>query len=164
MLAARTIGHHFSISALWCTASASGRLLLARWDDLAEVGQPLTHAGIGQRIHDGGIKLGDDVLRRARLLEFIIPSAQSVPVTATDLIDPKKKRQFSSIGQLAKEQCNVRIWGGIHFRNSLDVGMDMGKRMAEYMVEHSLNSVLLLLAEQLLDDLGHALRLESVFS
>jgi hypothetical protein len=73
-----------------------------------------------------------------RVLELVVSSAQSVPVTATDLFDPQKKRQFSSIKQLADEHCNVRIWGGIHFRNSLDVGMDMGRKMAEYLVEHSL--------------------------
>jgi len=74
----------------------------------------------------------------ARVLELVVPSAQSVPVTATDLDDPTKKRQFASIKQLADEQCNVRIWGGIHFRNSLDVGVDMGNKIADYMVEHSL--------------------------
>jgi hypothetical protein len=73
-----------------------------------------------------------------RLLELVVPSAQSVPVTATDLLDPLKKRQFSSIKQLAEEQCNVRVWGGIHFRNSLGVGMEMGGKIADYLVEHSL--------------------------
>ena len=73
-----------------------------------------------------------------RLLEAVVSSAQSVPVTATDLLDPQKKRQFSSVRQLAEEQCNVRVWGGIHFRNSLDVGMDMGRKIADYLVEHSL--------------------------
>jgi hypothetical protein len=73
-----------------------------------------------------------------RVLELVVSSAQSVPVTATDLIDPQKKRQFSSVKQLAEEQCNVRVWGGIHFRNSLDIGMDMGRKMADYLVEHSL--------------------------
>ena len=74
----------------------------------------------------------------ARVLELLVPSAKSVPITATDLIDAQKKRQFASIAQLADEQCNVRVWGGIHFRNSLDVGVDMGHKIADYMVEHSL--------------------------
>jgi hypothetical protein len=29
----------------------------------------------------------------------------------------------------------VRIWGGIHFRNSLEVGYDMGKKIAAYLVD-----------------------------
>jgi hypothetical protein len=32
----------------------------------------------------------------------------------------------------------VRIWGGIHFRNSLEVGTDMGRKIAAYLVENSL--------------------------
>jgi hypothetical protein len=73
-----------------------------------------------------------------RLLELIVPAAQSVLITATDLVDAQKKRQFTSIRQLADEQCNVRVWGGIHFRNSLEVGADMGRKIADYLVEHSI--------------------------
>jgi hypothetical protein len=74
----------------------------------------------------------------AAVFELLIPGAGSVPVTATDLSDPKLKRQFTGIGQLADEQCNVRVWGGIHFRNSLEVATDMGRKIAAYMVENSL--------------------------
>ena len=31
----------------------------------------------------------------------------------------------------------MRVWGGIHFRNSLDVGYDMGKKIAVYLVNNS---------------------------
>jgi len=74
----------------------------------------------------------------AAVFELLIPGAGSVPVTATDLSDPKLKRQFTAIGQLADEQCNVRVWGGIHFRNSLEVATDMGRKIAAYLVENSL--------------------------
>ena len=33
----------------------------------------------------------------------------------------------------------MRIWGGIHFRNSLDVGYDMGQKIAAYLIDNSLN-------------------------
>ena len=74
----------------------------------------------------------------AAVLELVIPSAQSVPFAASDLLDPRVKRQFNNIAQLEKEQCEVRIWGGIHFRNSLEVGNDMGRKIAAYLVENSL--------------------------
>ena len=32
----------------------------------------------------------------------------------------------------------VRVWGGIHFRNSLDVGYGMGRKIADFLVENSL--------------------------
>ena len=65
-------------------------------------------------------------------------SAHGVPFTVTDLLDPRLKRQFSGIAHLAEEQNLVRIWGGIHFRNSLEVGNDMGRKIAAYLVENSL--------------------------
>ena len=40
-----------------------------------------------------------------------------------------------------EEHKNVRIWGGIHFRNSLEVGYDMGRKIAAYLIANSLKSV-----------------------
>ena len=74
----------------------------------------------------------------AALLELVVPGAAAVPFTVSDLADPKLTRKFASIEQLAKEQCDVRVWGGIHFRNSLEVGVDMGRKMSAYLVENSL--------------------------
>ena len=72
------------------------------------------------------------------VLELVVASAHGVPITVTDLLDPRLKRQFRGIAQLAEEQNLVRIWGGIHFRNSLEVGNDMGRKIAAYLVENSL--------------------------
>ena len=74
----------------------------------------------------------------AAVLELVIPGAAGIPFTVSDLADPKLTRKFSGIDQLAKEQCDVRVWGGIHFRNSLEVGVDMGRKMSAYLVESSL--------------------------
>jgi hypothetical protein len=35
---------------------------------------------------------------------------------------------------MALEHEEVRIWGGIHFRNSLEVGDAMGVKIAEHLV------------------------------
>lgn len=59
-------------------------------------------------------------------------------LTVTDLFDPKLQRQFASIAQMGKEQYEVRIWGGIHFRNSLEVGDAMGRRIADQLVRNYL--------------------------
>jgi hypothetical protein len=61
-----------------------------------------------------------------------------VPVTATDADDPTSKREFTNIAQMAEEMKNVRVWGGIHFRNSLEVGEDMGRKIAVYLVDNAL--------------------------
>jgi hypothetical protein len=38
---------------------------------------------------------------------------------------------------MADEQMNMRIWGGIRFRNSLAIGDDVGPKIAGYLVENS---------------------------
>ena len=53
---------------------------------------------------------------------------RAMPFAITDLADPKLKREYKSIAEMAAEHANVRVWGGIHFRNSLEVGEDMGGR------------------------------------
>jgi hypothetical protein len=40
--------------------------------------------------------------------------------------------------QMAEEQREVRVWGGIHYRNSLVVSDEMGRRIAAYLVANSL--------------------------
>lgn len=71
------------------------------------------------------------------IMESVLGPAPAIPFTATDVADPKVKREYKSITELADEHMNVRIWGGIHFRNSLAVGDGMGKRIAAYLIENS---------------------------
>ena len=72
------------------------------------------------------------------VLESVFGPRPAIAVTATDVMNPNLKRQFENIGELDEEHRNVRIWGGIHFRNSLDVGYDMGRKIAAYLVDNSL--------------------------
>ena len=64
--------------------------------------------------------------------------SKPVPFTTTDLFDANLKRPFNSIAEMDEEHKNVRVWGGIHFRNSLNVGYDMGKKIATYLVSNSI--------------------------
>jgi hypothetical protein len=58
--------------------------------------------------------------------------------TATDIFDPKLQRRFTSIAQMGEEQKLVRVWGGIHFRNSLEVGDAMGQKIVDHLVSNYL--------------------------
>jgi hypothetical protein len=60
----------------------------------------------------------------------------SVPegFNATDISDARLSRQFTSFAQMDQEHKEVRIWGGIHFRNSLEVGEAMGRKIADHLV------------------------------
>jgi hypothetical protein len=72
------------------------------------------------------------------IFEAVFGANPSTPVVATDVNDRKIQRRYANIGELAGEINNVRVWGGIHFRTSLEVGYDMGRKIAVYLVENSL--------------------------
>jgi hypothetical protein len=72
------------------------------------------------------------------ILESVFGPKPAIAFTVTDLADPKVKREYDGIATLADEHMNVRVWGGIHFRNSLEIGEDMGRRIAAYLIESSL--------------------------
>jgi hypothetical protein len=75
------------------------------------------------------------------VLESVFGPKPAIPFTMADLFDPNMKRQFNSIAEMDAEHKNVRVWGGIHFRNSLDVGDSMGRKMAAYLIDNSLKPV-----------------------
>jgi hypothetical protein len=75
------------------------------------------------------------------VLEAMIGPDPQIPFTATDSVDPKLKREFQSIRTMAKEHAEVRIWGGIHFRNSLEVGEEMGRKISAYQIANTLKPV-----------------------
>jgi hypothetical protein len=73
----------------------------------------------------------------AGILESVFGTSP-VTFTASDLMDPRLTRQFTSIAQMAQEQREVRVWGGIHFRNSLVVGDEMGRKIASFLVANTM--------------------------
>jgi hypothetical protein len=72
------------------------------------------------------------------ILESVFGPKPPTSITMADFVDPKIKREFGGINEMAAEQANVRVWGGIHFRNSLNVGEDMGHKIGAYLIENSL--------------------------
>jgi hypothetical protein len=53
---------------------------------------------------------------------------------ATDISDARLSRKFTSFAQMGQEHKEVRIWGGIHFRNSMEVGEAMGRKVASHLM------------------------------
>ena len=47
---------------------------------------------------------------------------------------PELMRRLPSIAHLAEEQKLVRIWGGIHFRTSLEVSDTLGREIVKQLV------------------------------
>jgi len=75
------------------------------------------------------------------VLESAFGAGPVPTLTVTDFADPRLQRQFNSIAQMAEEQRMVRIWGGIHFRNSLEVSQQMGRKLATHLVSNTLTPV-----------------------
>ena len=71
----------------------------------------------------------------AGILESVFGTGP-VSFTVSDLMDPRLTRQFTSIAQLAQEQSEVRIWGGIHFRTADTQGAVLGNKVAHYLERH----------------------------
>jgi hypothetical protein len=57
------------------------------------------------------------------------------PLTVTDSANAKITRTFANTAALAEEQRMVRIWGGIHFRSSLDASDRMGRALVAHLLE-----------------------------
>jgi hypothetical protein len=50
---------------------------------------------------------------------------------------PGVTRRYSTISQLEEEVSMARIWGGVHFRNSNEVGYALGRRVGEYVLKRN---------------------------
>jgi hypothetical protein len=70
------------------------------------------------------------------ILESVFGSGP-VSLTVTN-VDPRLQRQFNSVAHMAEEIRLGRIWAGMHFRNSLSVSDEMGRKIAVYLLENSL--------------------------
>src|SRR5712664_3518216 len=68
------------------------------------------------------------------VLESVFGPGPVPAFMATDTGDPRLQRQFTSLAQMAEEQRLVRVWGGIHFRNTLEVSEQMGHNIAAHLL------------------------------
>jgi hypothetical protein len=46
-------------------------------------------------------------------------------------------RHFETPKDLEYEVSNARIWGGIHFRSAVEDGAEIGKQVAEHVLDHN---------------------------
>ena len=62
-------------------------------------------------------------------------------IVVTDTVDPKVIGQFDNIAAVVEETRIVRVWDGIHFRNTQEVSDVMGREVAAYLVANSIRPV-----------------------
>ena len=75
------------------------------------------------------------------ILESVFGPRPACPFTVTDINDSTLKREYMNIVEMADEHKNVRVWGGIHFRNALEAGEEMGRKIAAYLLTNALRPV-----------------------
>jgi hypothetical protein len=75
------------------------------------------------------------------VLESVFGSMKDIPFAATDVRDPKRRRQFASVADMAEEHKNVRVWGGVHYRFAIRTSEDVGQKVSAYMIENTLKPV-----------------------
>jgi hypothetical protein len=67
----------------------------------------------------------------ATVLEAEFGAGSLPPITMTSPTAPGVTRRWTRINDYVEEVGHARIWGGIHYRNSVQVGQAMGRRIGE---------------------------------
>lgn len=75
------------------------------------------------------------------VFDAVLGTGAAPRIVVTDNADAKVTRQFESFAAIVEETRVVRIWGGIHFRNSLEVSDVMGRQVSSYLVANSIRPV-----------------------
>ncbi len=75
------------------------------------------------------------------VLEAQFGTGQVPPITMMSPTMPGMTRRWDRIWDYVREVENARIWGGIHYRTSTQVGEDMGRKIGELAVKSYLTPI-----------------------
>jgi len=73
-----------------------------------------------------------------KILELYFDEQEGYSFSTTSSALPGVIREFNSFAECVEEICDSRLYGGIHFRYSNDLGRDLGEQIAEYVFETKL--------------------------
>jgi len=74
----------------------------------------------------------------ATTLAFLFGDAPGVTILATSPTNPGFTRQWTTFSEGVDEVINARIYSGIHYRTSNEVGARVGRQVAQFVVHHAL--------------------------
>src|SRR5258708_39536375 len=77
----------------------------------------------------------------AAVLESEFGMGRVGPIEMTSPTAPGVTRRWDRIADYVKEVDNARVWGGIHYRNSTEVGERMGREIGRLAVSNGLQPV-----------------------
>ena len=72
------------------------------------------------------------------VLKSVFGSGSVPEFTVTFAAMPSVKHSYTSIRQLEDEVAMARIWGGMHYRNSNEVGQEQGRLVGDYVLKNFL--------------------------
>jgi hypothetical protein len=68
--------------------------------------------------------------------DFLGTDAIDVTLTST-VVPTMSSRHFASAQDLRDEIIEARLWGGLHYRNSSEQGVKLGRRVAQFDLAHA---------------------------
>ena len=74
----------------------------------------------------------------AKVMELFFDAEDGYPFTTTSSALPGVVRRYASFAECADEICLSRVYGGIHFRFSNDLGRQLGEQIAEHVFANAL--------------------------
>ena len=74
----------------------------------------------------------------ATTLAFLFGDDPGIPIVATSPMNPGFTRQWSTLSEGVDEVIEARIYSGIHFRTSDEVGAKVGGKVARFVFNHAL--------------------------
>ena len=77
----------------------------------------------------------------ATVLHTLFGDALPTTVIMTSPTAPSVTRKFDRLSDYKAEIINARIYDGVHYRRSGEVGVEMGRKIGEYVTEHFLKPV-----------------------
>jgi hypothetical protein len=72
------------------------------------------------------------------VLESVFGPLKDILFTATDVRD-SKRTQFASLADMAEEQKNVRVWGGVHYRFAIRASEGVAPNATAFLIENTLS-------------------------
>jgi hypothetical protein len=77
----------------------------------------------------------------ASVVETVFGSAEIPEVAITSPTLPGVTHRWTNVRAFSNEVSEARIWAGFHYRFSIDVGQDMGRKIGEYVVKNFMQPV-----------------------
>jgi hypothetical protein len=75
---------------------------------------------------------GGQIGSQQAILEALVGKKSPVPIALTSTTAPGVTRSYNDWATITQDVVDARVWEGVHFRTSDQVGVDVGKKLARW--------------------------------